>query len=181
MKAFEKSVSSYEKAIESQKKKAEDAGLKRVPASVNKLGKALAEQARSLEYWRGELASIEASGDCASFGRVPSNYYVEATKISGSDGYWARPNELFARAFESYVNDTISDGGGMSNYLVAWADERFYPEEFYKGNPYPSGEERRRLNEAWDGFMSLVAELVPDRAVSPPVNGKEYKDGFDPG
>ena len=54
-------------------------------------------------------------------------------------------------------------------------------EEFYKGNPYPSGEERRRLNEAWDGFMSLVAELVPDRAVSPPVNGKEYKDGFDPG
>jgi hypothetical protein len=37
---------------------------------------------------------------------------------AGAKGYWARPTELFARAFEAYVFDRIKDRGNVSQYLV---------------------------------------------------------------
>ena len=166
---FTRSVASYEKIIASRTAKAEAEGKKPNAAEMRKLDRARAEQQKGLDYWTRRLASVNATPDGGDFGRATSSYYTEAAKISGSDGYWARPTELFARGFESYVNDALEAEDGSSNYLVAWADERFYPEELYKGNPYPVGEERKRLNGAWDGLMSQVVEFVPDRSSTPPM------------
>lgn len=167
--AFEKTVASYVAAMERRKAKAEELEVKLNAADMRKLAKGMKSQEDGLAYWTRRRDQILASGDDANFGIVTSNFVNEAIKISGAGGYWNRPNELFARAFESYVNDTLEDKGGSSNYLVAWADERFYPHELYRGNPYPQGEERKRMNSSWDVFISNVAELVPDRSVSPPV------------
>nr|WP_250808056.1 LPD1 domain-containing protein [Neorhizobium tomejilense] len=159
---FTRSVDAYRKLIESTVAQAEAAGRKPNAARMRKLNRELAAQEKHLENWVRARDAALAAPDDADFGRRPSNYFREAVKISGEGGYWARPNELFARAFESYVNDGLAENDASSNYLVAWAEERFYPEEFYKGNPYPAGEERKRLNSSWRNLMGLVYDIVPD-------------------
>ena len=90
-------------------------------------------------------------------GKVQSSYYEEAQKLSGksgSSGYWARPTEMFARAFESYIFDKIKDEGGKSQYLVQGVE----PERNrsgYKGNPYPDAE-RPAINAAFDKLFETM-------------------------
>jgi len=61
--------------------------------------------------------------------------------------YWRRPEELFARAFEAYVEDKL---GWRSEYLVSGTQNDY---SRYRGLPYPTGTERERINLA-------MAELI---------------------
>lgn len=167
--AFTKSVGSHETAITNHRSKAEEAGTKTNEAWLKKVTKGMKGQQDSLEFWKRALEHETAKSEFDDFGTKSSEYVQEAVKISGVDGYWARPNELFARAFESYVTETLKETGASSNYLVAWADARFYPEEVYKGNPYPSGDELARLVSRFESLMAACVTLVPDRSVIPPL------------
>lgn len=86
---------------------------------------------------------------------VPTTYLLEAQKLSGTGDYWHRPNELFARAFESYVFDKITAEGLSSQYLVQGVEETRYASG-YKGNPYPAGDERKAINKAFDDLVARV-------------------------
>ncbi len=63
---------------------------------------------------------------------------------------------MFARAFESYAFDRLVAMGAKSEYLVHGVEAERYASPSYRGNPYPSGEERATINKAFD---ALVAEL----------------------
>lgn len=102
-------------------------------------------------------------------GRVgESDYFRSAIAFSpGADGYWARPHEMFARAFESYVEDTIDGMGRKSSYLVSGTKKKYQtmkfmtPEDEKAGNhaqPYPQGEERRRINGAIGKLLEAMRE-----------------------
>ncbi|MDW9478724.1 hypothetical protein GOB57_08405 [Sinorhizobium meliloti] len=166
---FTKSVASYETAIASHRSKAEQEGRKTDAGYLKKLSKGMKEQQAGLDFWTRARDHALARTEFDDFGSKPSEYLLEAVRISGADGYWVRPNELFARAFESYVTETLKATGSSSNYLVAWAEARFYPEELYKGNPYPSGDDLARLVSRFDSLMAATADLVPDRSVAPPI------------
>ncbi len=84
-----------------------------------------------------------------NFGMQNTDYMDEAVKLNSNkaSGYWTRPTELGARAFEAFVFDTMQDIGIQNDYLVHSVGEDEYASEEYRGNPYPTGEERKRINE----------------------------------
>ena len=73
----------------------------------------------------------------------------------GTD-YWANQEELFARAFEAFIFDTL---GGTDSYLVSdWvADGYVTKAKGYRGAPYPEKREREDFNDA---FEQLVKDLT---------------------
>ena len=83
-------------------------------------------------------------------------------KILGA--YWKRPHELFARAFESYIQDKMHNKGMENTYLVSGtksADTKYtkitagMPVDY---NPYPTGKDRIVINAAMDKLMTAVRQ-----------------------
>ncbi len=92
-----------------------------------------------------------------------SDYLATAEKMGG---YWARPHEVFARAFESYVSDKLEEKGMKNSYLVSGVQES-YADKFAsdsdilpegKTSIYPRGQERKRINAAFDKLMEGIKE-----------------------
>jgi len=82
--------------------------------------------------------------------------------------YWARPEEMFARAFESYVSDKVEAGGRRNTYLVSgvnkdaaakWSRENRHKDQVggYRAL-YPLGKQRESLNEAFDALLAALRE-----------------------
>jgi hypothetical protein len=87
-----------------------------------------------------------------------TKYYTGA-QIMGT--YWADSKELFARAFESYVQDKLEENGRKSTYLVAGTRVPYGTVVTVKGierpvEPYPQGEERKAINLAIENLMVVV-------------------------
>ena len=95
--------------------------------------------------------------------KLPSNYKTHAAnidKLFRSKEYWSTTLEMFARAFESYVQDRT---GGKSQYLVHGAKAETQIDKDEKGNelpynPYPTGEERDFINAAFDNFVATLEQ-----------------------
>ena len=76
--------------------------------------------------------------------------------------YHARPEELCARAFEAFVEDSQP----QSNFLVRGT---VYSDEARAGL-YPEGKQRQRINDAFEGyFMALGGALYREHAEDGPV------------
>lgn len=85
---------------------------------------------------------------------VRTDYAAEAAKSSKSD-YYLSSAEMYARAFESWVHDTLKDMGRKSDYLVNSVDEMYAELLGMPFNPYPTGEER-----------VVIGGLIKDTVVS---------------
>jgi hypothetical protein len=88
-----------------------------------------------------------------------SSFALEARKLDqGSKEYWAETHEMAARAFQSWVEDRLADGGRRNDYLSSYADNRYHvdPLTGVQWKPYPEGEERVRINEAFDRFVAAI-------------------------
>jgi hypothetical protein len=87
-----------------------------------------------------------------------SKFYVESQKIdastSGKSSYWQSRKEMAARAFAAYISDKLHDKSRENTYLTSMADNKYYVMEGVK--PYPEGEERTRINAAFDNLFSAI-------------------------
>ena len=112
-----------------------------------------------------------------------TNYALHARALAGGkDGYWNEGTEMFARAFESYVQDKIEGSGRRNSYLVDGTNV------LYESGPllptgevaqqYPQGEERKRINEAFDAFF---AELRTGQHLSKALAAAELRLRGGPG
>ncbi|HEY6981218.1 LPD1 domain-containing protein [Reyranella sp.] len=113
---------------------------------------------RILEAAQRRLAELRDESKPYLAAKVQSSYSTEANKLSGKagpSGYWSRPTEMFARAFESYVFDRIKAEGRKSDYLVQGVEPERYATG-YKGNPYPAAE-RPAINAAFDHLFATMA------------------------
>lgn len=118
----------------------------------------LAHQDRRITILKGALSDLRDEAKPYTPSKTESSYYKSAKALSGKSGekgYWARPTELFARAFESYVFDKIKADGNRSDYLVQGVEPERY-ERGYKGNPYPAGPERTAINSAFDHLFETM-------------------------
>lgn len=98
----------------------------------------------------------------------PSDYHADATTFSNApNSYWTRPHELFARAFESYVEDALVDQKRNSTYLVAGTRSTYdtgrtasKTKDAVKrvAQVYPQGEERKAINQAIKEFVAVLQE-----------------------
>lgn len=92
-----------------------------------------------------QLANQNAS--MSDYGRAA--VALDNGKHGKKDAYWTSPQEMFARAFESYAADKLAEMGRKNTYLTA---ER----KGNDGSRYPQGEERKRINAAIDRFMGAL-------------------------
>jgi hypothetical protein len=172
------------------------AGIERQKAEVEKSTNAtftrqskawIAQQESALLAAGRRLADLTDEKKPITASQVESSFYKEAQKLSGksgSSGYWARPTEMLARSFESYVFDKIAARGEKSQYLVQGVEPDRYASETYKGNPYPTGEERQAINAAYDDLfhtMQVREEPTGERPLFSrvePTETPEFKRWF---
>ena len=65
---------------------------------------------------------------------------------------------MFARAFQSYIEDTLSSMGRKNDYLSSYADNKYHVDTLLgiQWKPYPEGEERERINIAMERLLAAV-------------------------
>ena len=106
-----------------------------------------------------------------------TDYYLEAKQIDNyrTGDYWSMPEELGARAFESYIFDKLTGTGSRSDYLVYAVENRHYAALGMK--PYPEGGERQAINAAFDKLFETVQTKETDAGVAlfsrTPANGND--------
>lgn len=90
-----------------------------------------------------------------------SSFAYEAAKLDqGGNSYYALPMEMAARAFQSWVEDRMSEMGRRNDYLSVYADNKYHYDPIFgiQWNPYPAGEERERINKAFDRLFAAIGE-----------------------
>jgi len=89
-----------------------------------------------------------------------SDYYKSAMLLGKK--YWGNPQELFARAFESYVQDSLKSKNRANTYLVDGTNNQYdtgnYVSLTSTVQPYPHGDERRHIGQAIDKLMSVLRD-----------------------
>ncbi|MBM9578925.1 methyltransferase [Leptospira sp. 201903070] len=109
----------------------------------------LAKEARKLL----EVMQVNPDGKKTSF-------YSKAVQTGVKE--LSKSYELFARAFESYVDDKLSNKNMINNYLVSPTsveDLGSVPPDQYQLIMFPQGEERVRINLAFDEFMNDLKKV----------------------
>lgn len=93
--------------------------------------------------------------------RLSSDYYQHAAELDRGrrQAYWAKPQEMLARAFEAWVEDSIEAQGRRSEFLVNGTRRAV-------GDitPYPEGLERSELAAAFREFAGCTASLLNNGA-----------------
>lgn len=88
-----------------------------------------------------------------------SDFHMAARKINriGSFGHgWDRPERLFGRAFEAYVQDKLLEKGRISPWLVHGTLESDYDTSSDMNGSYPQGYERMNLKILFDLLMKIL-------------------------
>ncbi|MFJ3685573.1 LPD1 domain-containing protein [Pseudomonas sp. NPDC090208] len=116
--------------------------------------------------WRTFAAAYFSPADSTEVelntGRGVSRYMAEAKQLDGSKGgeYWSSATEMAARAFQSYLEDKLAAMGRQNDYLSCLADNRhhYFPDLGQPFKPYPEGEERDRINAAFDALFKTLRD-----------------------
>lgn len=88
-----------------------------------------------------------------------SSFALEAARLDqGGTAYFSQPLEMAARAFQSWVEDRLAGMGRQNDYLSAFADNKYHYDPVFgiQWNPYPEGEERERINAAFDRLFAAI-------------------------
>jgi hypothetical protein len=99
---------------------------------------------------------------------VPTNYRMESAKIDqgSATDYWQTELELAARAFSSYVEDKIANGGARSEFLSYGSDNELPGYKMWGLKPFPEGEERLAINAAMDRLFRTLKTKETEKGVS---------------
>lgn len=98
--------------------------------------------------------------------REYSDFYKNACKLDKNfsragnqgSGYWNSSVELFARAFSTYILDKMEAQGEKNDYLTGHAEGAGFDKNANIIPTYPQGEERKRINEAFDKVFDVLKE-----------------------
>jgi len=121
---------------------------------------------KTARQWRKLAAAYYASSGESSIqlntGRPVSDFMAEAKNLDAtkSKEYWSSGHEMAARAFQSYLEDKLEGLGRRNDYLSSLADNRFhfFPDLGEPFKPYPEGEERTKINAAFDHLFQVLRD-----------------------
>jgi hypothetical protein len=87
-------------------------------------------------------------------------FALEAVQLDqGASGkYWSQPKEMAARAFSSFMQDKLEGAQRRNTYLVSMADNQVYKAMGEPHRPFPEGEERSRVNAAFERLFTVLRE-----------------------
>ena len=106
-------------------------------------------------------------------GRLVSNFVVSAGQLDNGEigKYWSQTDELAARAFQSWIEDRLTEQDRQNDYLSVYADNKYHvdPLTGFEWKPYPEGDERAQINAAFDGLFAAIreAKTFESAAVNP--------------
>ncbi|MFW6047310.1 MAG: LPD1 domain-containing protein [Candidatus Woesearchaeota archaeon] len=94
--------------------------------------------------------------------RIDTEFLADAKRIDSlrSGEYWSTDNEIFARAFESYIEDTLNSKEIKSPYLVHGTSADKYIGTFNDKKVYPDKEEREMFNKNFDEYIQNFKEVL---------------------
>lgn len=96
----------------------------------------------------------------AKSGPPVSSFAMEAVILDeGKKGRnFSKRHEMAARAFQSWCEDRLAEQGRLNDYLSVYADNKYHfdPITGIQWRPYPEGEERKRINAAFDKFFEVL-------------------------
>jgi hypothetical protein len=103
-------------------------------------------------------------------GPLVSKFMIGAMQLDGGERnkYWSGPEEMAARAFQAYIEDKLAAADRRNDYLSVFADNKYHVDPLFgiEWKPYPEGEERQRINAAFDKlFEAIRNEKVYEKAV----------------
>jgi len=98
--------------------------------------------------------------DKVDLGITPKNASAYYSYASRAGGYWLRPTELFARAFEMFIYDKLANLNRANNYLTSgsWFNTVFFNKDGLSVKTYPFGKERELLYKRFDEFFKIFRE-----------------------
>lgn len=111
----------------------------------------------AVAYHDGNAAGAEVF---IATGPARSRFGYEATVLDGGAGgkYWSQTKEMAARAFQAWTEDRLQGMGRRNDYLSVMADNKFYVDPLFGPQfPFPEGEERARINLAFDHLVGVMA------------------------
>lgn len=156
-KAETKKKYSFESVYEVQKKLSE---LTKVISGRSALG------ADFYSFHRVVMAKDQlekAKSDQTYLKKVNTTFYNGSKDMdaSRSSAYWSTNLEMAARGFEAYVDDKLKAVGAKNDYLVHSVNNAVYV-ALYDAKPYPEGQERLDINNAFDTFFSTIDEKIDE-------------------
>lgn len=96
----------------------------------------------------------------AKSGPKMSSFMLEANFLDGGSKktYYAQVKEMAARAFQGWVEDRMGEMGRKNDYLSSFADNKYHVDPIFgiEWKPFPEGEERERINKAFDNLMAAM-------------------------
>lgn len=118
----------------------------------------LADVDKKIERCQKAIMDIHNGGVTRT---IQTSFADEACKIGKTD-YWVKPTEMFARAFEAWVQDKLNGAQNprISTYLVHGTDHAIFDSlvklGVIAGNPYPGNRERKEIGKAFESFMRVI-------------------------
>jgi hypothetical protein len=129
------------------------------------------EAGNAIDYFK-YLATLSKKPLEIKYDTKQTKFYTGAKSFKSD--YWQREPELLARAAEAYVQDRVMGKGMYNNYLVAGNNIQ-QPDMKYEGGmleaTYPQGEERIKINEAFDKLIQAAKDEL-NIGVDKPKEGK---------
>lgn len=109
-------------------------------------------------YYKRVLLVIDDICENIFSRRRGDSYFCRSEEIDTQKGviYWSQPRELFARAFETYALDKLTEQGTHNDFLVRHVDEYRRESEDFADSIFPQGFQRRELAGL---FNRLFVEL----------------------
>lgn len=129
-------------------------------SGTSKHKKTVIEACKAASYAASRMKCLENN---TSF-KKNTRYYANSKKIANiyskdSHGYWDSKEEMFARAFACYVEDKLAALDITDDYLCGHADTCVaYDDDMNIIPAYPQGEERKRINKAFDELITALKE-----------------------
>lgn len=101
--------------------------------------------------------------DSSNIIKYYSEFYQDAKELDGGyskdGGYWTSNEELFARAFAAYVHDKMKAMNVKDSYATAHSHGCFEDSQGIKRYIDPQGDERKRINEAFDKLFTTLKDV----------------------
>lgn len=142
-------------------------------SGTSKHKKTVIEACKAASYAASRMKCLENN---TSF-KKNTRYYENSKKFANiyskdSHGYWDSKEEMFARAFACYVEDKLAALDITDDYLCGHADTCVaYDDDMNIIPAYPQGEERKRINKAFDELITALKE----KGYSPKSNTSTVK------
>ena len=135
----------------------------------------IVREVRTYDRFGLELRELEKDPDYLDRKcRVKTNYYESALKLDTGrkQQYYSEVVEMFARAFESYIESSLHAKGLKSEYLVHSTTSNACYGDY---SPYPVGEEREKICEAIKALIDIARKTF-ECASDVGIDYKIYQD-----